>query len=72
MAGPHATYVMSRSYRLVCRLLKAAAMMTRWLLAAFVLITILGSAALTLGGCDEDNPAPSPDLSVVPDLSEKG
>jgi hypothetical protein len=40
------------------------AMMTRWLMALFVVVTLAGTAALTFSGCDDgggDNP--QPDLS---------
>ena len=29
--------------------------MTRWLLTAFVLLTIAGTAALSMSGCDDDS-----------------
>ncbi len=40
-------------------------MMTRWLMALFVLVTLAGSAALTLSGCDDDTTGPvTQDLSM--------
>ena len=56
---------MTRSSRLVRRLLDESAMMTRLLIAVFVILT--GAAAFTLSGCGDDNPMETQDLSA-PDL----
>jgi hypothetical protein len=43
--------------------------MTRWLLTAFVLLTLGGTAALTMTGCDDDSGNPTADMPLPRDLS---
>jgi hypothetical protein len=48
-------------------------MMTRLLMAAFFVFTIVGTTALSMTGCDDDTGGETqPDLSVLPDLRTTG
>jgi hypothetical protein len=46
-------------------------MTTRWLMTAFLLLTLAGSAALMLGGCDDDSGNKEGlDLSMPADMAK--
>ncbi len=40
-------------------------MTTRWLMAAFFFVTVFGTAALTMTGCDDDSGGGNQDLTAT-------
>jgi hypothetical protein len=47
-----------------------AVMATRWLMTAFLLLTLGLSAALMIGGCDDDSGNNNMDLSMPADMTK--